>query len=693
MKKRLKVLLFFFFILTIFIKVNASKNIKAVFSDDFIAVVHSEFCEETFCTPIASIFTVNACGSYTWVANNNKVYTASNYIDSIVFVNALGCDSIVRLNLTINKAPTIDSISSLSICAGNLVTLNLSNDAKQIIWQLNGNTVKSTTNLTTSSRAISTAAGGNGSGSAANQFRLPQGIFVDTSDNVYIADWGNGRIQKWAPGASTGNTSIDQLGSPSSVFLDASGNIYFAEEINHRIQKLIPGATYGVTVAGGNGYGTAANQLALPTAVVLNGKGNIYVSERDNHRIQKWAPGYKLTSYTPTTGGNLVAIVSNLSGCSDTSNVITVKQPTTSTFTVVACGSYTWAANNNKVYTKSNHQDSIILVNSIGCDSIVRLNLKISDTKMTYFTINVCGSYIWVANGNKLYTTNNNSDSIKLVSADGCDSIVKLNLTVLFKPSKPTIFTSLANLQIPATGVPFSCNAVSGAFNYWWSYSGTGAMIVGNNSQFVFVDFAANATNGFMKVDAITSQGCVSSDSVMVNVLLPIILNNFTVNKLIDAVRLNWQSKIEINAKEYQIEKSTNARDFNQLSIIAARCKSSDYVFTDNTFVSRVNYYRLKLVDNDGKFGYSEVKQIVSDKSQYTFIMYPNPAKSVVSLQVDKLIGSGKLLIVDYLGKVVKEQPLSMGTNTVDIANLSKGMYFVSTITNEGKTTKKLIVE
>ncbi|MFY7964994.1 MAG: T9SS type A sorting domain-containing protein [Chitinophagaceae bacterium] len=75
------------------------------------------------------------------------------------------------------------------------------------------------------------------------------------------------------------------------------------------------------------------------------------------------------------------------------------------------------------------------------------------------------------------------------------------------------------------------------------------------------------------------------------------------------------------------------------------------------------------------------------------FTMYPNPAKSVVSLQVEKLIGSGKLLIIDYLGKVVKEQPLSMGTNTVNISNLSKGMYFVSTITSEGKTTKKLVVE
>jgi hypothetical protein len=75
------------------------------------------------------------------------------------------------------------------------------------------------------------------------------------------------------------------------------------------------------------------------------------------------------------------------------------------------------------------------------------------------------------------------------------------------------------------------------------------------------------------------------------------------------------------------------------------------------------------------------------------FTMYPNPAKTFISLNVETLIGSGKLLIIDYLGKVVKEQTLSMGTNTVDIAYLSKGMYFVSTITSEGKTTKKLVVE
>ena len=75
------------------------------------------------------------------------------------------------------------------------------------------------------------------------------------------------------------------------------------------------------------------------------------------------------------------------------------------------------------------------------------------------------------------------------------------------------------------------------------------------------------------------------------------------------------------------------------------------------------------------------------------FTMYPNPAKGSINLNVETLIGVGSIVITDLYGKTVKNQALSMGTNTVDIANLSKGMYFVSTITNEGKTTQKLVVE
>ena len=75
------------------------------------------------------------------------------------------------------------------------------------------------------------------------------------------------------------------------------------------------------------------------------------------------------------------------------------------------------------------------------------------------------------------------------------------------------------------------------------------------------------------------------------------------------------------------------------------------------------------------------------------FTMYPNPAKGLINLNVETLIGAGSIVVTDLYGKTVKKQTLSMGMNTVNIANLSKGMYFVSTITNEGKTTKKLVVE
>jgi hypothetical protein len=147
-----------------------------------------------------------------------------------------------------------------------------------------------------------TVAGGNGQGSAANQFSRPLvGVSVDASGNIYVADQSNNRIQKWAPGATSGTTVVGVL-IPMAMFVDASGNIYVSDAGNNRIQKWAPGATSGTTVAGGNGQGSAANQLDSPQGVFVDASGNIYVSDHNNHRIQKWAPG--ATSGTTVAGGN-----------------------------------------------------------------------------------------------------------------------------------------------------------------------------------------------------------------------------------------------------------------------------------------------------------------------------------------------------------------------------------------------------
>ncbi|MFY7964900.1 MAG: CARDB domain-containing protein [Chitinophagaceae bacterium] len=76
-----------------------------------------------------------------------------------------------------------------------------------------------------------------------------------------------------------------------------------------------------------------------------------------------------------------------------------------------------------------------------------------------------------------------------------------------------------------------------------------------------------------------------------------------------------------------------------------------------------------------------------------SFVLYPNPAKSFFNLKIDKLIGLGSVIVTDLFGKIIVKQPLSVGVNTINTSMFSKGIYFVSVITNDGKSTQKLVVE
>jgi PKD-like domain/Secretion system C-terminal sorting domain/NHL repeat len=147
-------------------------------------------------------------------------------------------------------------------------------------------------------------AGGNGSGSAANQLNGPQNICLDAANNIYIADRWNNRIQKWAPGATTGITVAggSQLAEPLDVGVDDTGNVYVADYWNNRILKWVPGAVTGVVVAGGNGSGSNPGQFNFTTALSVSPNGIVYVRDQANYRIQKWAPGS--TQGITVAGGN-----------------------------------------------------------------------------------------------------------------------------------------------------------------------------------------------------------------------------------------------------------------------------------------------------------------------------------------------------------------------------------------------------
>lgn len=75
------------------------------------------------------------------------------------------------------------------------------------------------------------------------------------------------------------------------------------------------------------------------------------------------------------------------------------------------------------------------------------------------------------------------------------------------------------------------------------------------------------------------------------------------------------------------------------------------------------------------------------------FTVYPNPAKGTLNINADFATAGSQIIITNLMGKQVKAQALSVGNNKLDISSLGKGFYLVSVVTNEGKTTQKLIVE
>ena len=170
----------------------------------------------------------------------------------------------------------------------------------------------------TSSTDGMTVAGGNGVGSNANQFNDPYGVTVDNNGNLYIADKGNQRIQKF-PANSTSSTdgitvaggngsgsAANQFNDPYGVTVDNNGNIYIADRSNNRIQKFpanSTSSTNGMTVAGGNGVGSNANQFNDPYGITLDNNGNIYIADKGNQRIQKWKSD-ALSGTTTVAGGN-----------------------------------------------------------------------------------------------------------------------------------------------------------------------------------------------------------------------------------------------------------------------------------------------------------------------------------------------------------------------------------------------------
>ncbi len=177
---------------------------------------------------------------------------------------------------------------------------------------------------------------------------------------------------------------------------------------------------------------------------------------------------------------------------------------------------------------------------------------------------------------------------------------------------------------------------------------------------------------------------------------VPVILLSFTAVANKKNVSLNWQTATEINAQQYDIERSIDGVTFDKIGSVNAtnNTSGSSYSFIDNEPFDGINYYRLKSNDKDGKYAYSNINTISFESAQNTTTVYPNPVKDILYVDVNSQNKSVGIVVTDVTGRKIYEGlHLNNSIIKIPIKNLHSGLYLLRIFDGTNEVNKKIIKE
>jgi len=214
------------------------------------------------------------------------------------------------------------------------------------------------------------------------------------------------------------------------------------------------------------------------------------------------------------------------------------------------------------------------------------------------------------------------------------------------------------------------------------------------------VSLAINDLDGDSKPDlaVVSSSSTVVSIFRNTDITLPVTITNFKAFQKNTDIQVAWDTKNEINLQAYEVEKSRDGVSFSKVGIVVAN-GSSSYTWLDVNPTNGNNYYRLKMIDNDGSFKYSAIVnvKIGGIKNQITIANNPIRIKTLV-LQIENMVKDNlTILLYNNSGQKILQKSMNhsggSATQTVNLGNLVTGTYQLSIIGKDVKFNKTIIVE
>ncbi|MCE6987977.1 T9SS type A sorting domain-containing protein [Dyadobacter sp. CY323] len=174
---------------------------------------------------------------------------------------------------------------------------------------------------------------------------------------------------------------------------------------------------------------------------------------------------------------------------------------------------------------------------------------------------------------------------------------------------------------------------------------------------------------------------------------LPVVLENFDVQKEGNVAQMTWKTSSEVNSSRFEIERSGNARKWDRIGEVASGGESATvrtYMFTDKKPLNGQNFYRLKMIDQDATFTFSQIRnanfEIVANA------VYPNPTADKILFETASIQNLKEVTISDAAGKMVFKTT-KLTEEGIPVKQFTAGLYLVRLTQLDGSVqTQKIVV-
>ncbi|UEG50891.1 ice-binding family protein [Ferruginibacter lapsinanis] len=156
--------------------------------------------------------------------------------------------------------------------------------------------------------------------------------------------------------------------------------------------------------------------------------------------------------------------------------------------------------------------------------------------------------------------------------------------------------------------------------------------------------------------------------------------------------QIEWATETADKGDVFEIERSSDGKNFVQIDRLMAETQTSSYSFWDEHPLTGINYYRLKLTEASGKYSYSPiVTAILKAPLEFSVVAYPNPVINTLTMIIKGTIGKNAVInMTDISGRKIKTIMVKDNRVEINMTSMTTGVYFVKYLDENGSRIVKI---